>query len=1080
MAAREPKRDRVVGMFDRGAQEKQIERILDRAVNQRLRQTQRALGARRTTTAGLAKSLGRKGGRAIKGSLVNALKAALTRQGPGDTGSSRASVRQKGKDGGRSFHFQVYSVSKAAGAGAQASGGSVRGAKGTGAASAHHAYIEREAALETLYEPGGPEIGITVGKGRTFAEEMERSPEPGDRETGLGFGAGLAGDRGKAERDPTTKVREAEGRERVKDPFDRGTDGPGQARAAQAYIENPVKLRNGEVILNSFGTIGDTFQDRMAFWDLLEQHETQGNARIQNRIICELPHQSTPEARNEILKAFVKPWDEKGIPYHVAVHAPGAANDDRNFHAHIVFSERPAKRMAHPETGEQVWDFTITETYKTSSRNTKTSHPYRQNKLREFGEKGFVMGERKRFAEAVTKVMASVDPSVKFDPRSYAAMGIDVTPMKTVSRILKDRMRQGRTTVLDAAWTKRMIDAELTTLAQARDADLQRMLTLAARVTAMKADFPNVAKVNRRLSPQNRIGPLHRLTKAAFEALMDGRLAIEAERLERRVVARAEEAVCERVIAATNPRKTAAMLRQEDPVTLAAKGTITAGLDADEVLALHEAAKQELAAIKTRIAESDTRLNRLRQANQASWRAAAGAVSALFGPKAPAPAPTADMTDRKVSRPWVPATPAKPTPAPPSKAGSAPPVKRAPARGLVYTPRPTPGPATTPNRDAFRAQTNTIRTRTVETARKRSEPSRAPDPGARRKHPYMTADGKFVYPTPFLQSVSDTMAAMIPSHLKGEAFAKAMAAMIGYTPSPPDDFTPGPPDDFAQPTGSRQAGGRPVETARTPAAPTVATQAAVGPTARDETRPKPVEPPPIVAGWGFDTRFSATTPPRPDDRTKEVPERRLSEGATLLGAATAAPSGEPQAASPGPGRDAQRNPMQTADPLGRADASNRADLAPGPAPGRMDRAPDRRASPPGRNETPMETVMRMARARSEAEGPRPVLPDAPPRSSPRPAAIPATNAVTPASGLTAVASETKAAEGGSGRDEPATPSGKAQHEPPLDNDALTAIQTQAPPEKAEMEAEAAERKKKEKAREARRRASFRNKGRGGR
>ena len=166
MARRPPSRDKVVGLFDRGAQEKRIERILERAVQQRLRQTQRSLVRSRNTPKGIARSMGKKGGRAVRKALVEVLKGSLSRQGPGDTGSSRPSARQSAPDGGgRSFHFQVYSVSKDA-IPTTAPGK----AGGPGAGAAHHAYIEREAALEAFYEPGGPGASFAVAKGRTFDE----------------------------------------------------------------------------------------------------------------------------------------------------------------------------------------------------------------------------------------------------------------------------------------------------------------------------------------------------------------------------------------------------------------------------------------------------------------------------------------------------------------------------------------------------------------------------------------------------------------------------------------------------------------------------------------------------------------------------------------------------------------------------------------------------------------------------------------------------------------------------------------------------------------------------------------------
>ena len=504
------------------------------------------------------------------------------------------------------------------------------------------------------------------------------------------------------------------------------------------------------MILNSFGTIGDTFDERLAFWDLLEANERKADARVQNRIICELPHQSTPLARNEILRAFVKPWDEKGIPYHVAVHAPGPDNDGRNFHAHIVFSERPAKRMPHPETGVMTWDFAVVTTYKNSSRHIKETRPFRQDKLREFGARDFIAGERRRFAEAVNAGMRGIDDTVRFDPRSYKDMGLDVTPMKSVSRIIKDRMKAGRSVVLDAAWTKRMVEAELEQLARNRDGDLKRMVELTARIEATKKDYPRIGKVNERLPLRDRIVPGALIPRNVLNKYLDKRLDIEMERMERRVVARAEEAACERIIAATNPAKTAATVRAEDPMAFLARGKLKATVDADGIAALHEAAKAELAAVRAELKASDLKLRQTAVIVGDAWRKVAGTP---FGPL-PGPPPEEPKAAR---RPIV---------APPAKLRLA--ETELDNAALAKEPAGKPAPAAEAPR--HREMYLGVAGLTLPAMTGREKPAQeGPPKGHRPGDPYMNAKGEWVHTSPLAIMISEAMKGMYDGAKTGAA-----------------------------------------------------------------------------------------------------------------------------------------------------------------------------------------------------------------------------------------------------------------------------------------------------------------------
>ena len=217
-------------------------------------------------------------------------------------------------------------------------------------------------------------------------------------------------------------------------------DRPGLAEtqseaAAQAYIEEPAKVARVRGTTSSFGTIGDTLEDRMAFWDLVNEHESSAGGRTQSRLVLELPHEADAFARHKIVRRFVQEFEEKGIPYWASIHEPTKNNDSRNFHAHVVFTDRPMAKMPHPDTGEDAWDFTVAVAHRDSTRHTRIRHPFRQNRDPEMRERSWVKKSRARFAEIVNDVMIEHKVGIRYDARSYKDMGLDVTPMAHVSRV---------------------------------------------------------------------------------------------------------------------------------------------------------------------------------------------------------------------------------------------------------------------------------------------------------------------------------------------------------------------------------------------------------------------------------------------------------------------------------------------------------------------------------------------------------------------------------------------------------------------------------------------------------------------
>jgi hypothetical protein len=54
----------------------------------------------------------------------------------------------------------------------------------------------------------------------------------------------------------------------------------------------------------SFGTIGDTFEERLWFWKLVNEHESDKGGRTQSRLVLELPREASPLERHEIVRRY--------------------------------------------------------------------------------------------------------------------------------------------------------------------------------------------------------------------------------------------------------------------------------------------------------------------------------------------------------------------------------------------------------------------------------------------------------------------------------------------------------------------------------------------------------------------------------------------------------------------------------------------------------------------------------------------------------------------------------------------------------------------------------------------------------
>lgn len=359
--------------------------------------------------------------------------------------------------------------------------------------------------------------------------------------------------------------------------------------AAQRYIEDEAKLPKLRGHTASFGTIGDTIEERLRFWDLVHENESEKGGRTQSRLVLELPHEASPRERHEIVRRYTDDlFRSKGLPYWVSIHAPTKENDSRNHHAHVVFTDRPASKMIDPSTGKEEWDFAITAVSQTKCRHNLTSHPHRQNRREDMRDRGWVKRARSRFAEITNDVMIEAGRGVRYDPRSYKDMGLDASPMKNVKRIITDKAKDQTFVVMDAEWTRRMIDLEMRDAAIRRSATFQAMVRNETLLEQASKSAAAAEKAQARLPAHLRMGMPMRLGTALSQRVTTAVLEGERERLGRRFVEEATERTLRNVMDATRPQPKGK-----------ASGKVHDAANAPDMAALaelHEAAREELAA----------------------------------------------------------------------------------------------------------------------------------------------------------------------------------------------------------------------------------------------------------------------------------------------------------------------------------------------------------------------------------------------------------------------------------------------------------------------------------------------------
>jgi MobA/MobL family len=207
--------------------------------------------------------------------------------------------------------------------------------------------------------------------------------------------------------------------------------------------------------------------DPQALWNAAERAETRKNSTLAREVELALPSLLEPAERERITERFAEALVERyNVAVSVAIHNPGRHGDDRNYHAHILFTTR---EMTPDGLGK-----------KTRVLDDRKTGPQEIKKLRELA------------ADIINEHLAAVNADIRVDHRSFKERGIDREPTTHLGPSANEMERRGEQTDRgdmnrEAAEINREAEQKETLLAE-RDALDKAIESERERITSPPSD----------------------------------------------------------------------------------------------------------------------------------------------------------------------------------------------------------------------------------------------------------------------------------------------------------------------------------------------------------------------------------------------------------------------------------------------------------------------------------------------------------------------------------------------------------------------------------------------------------------
>jgi MobA/MobL family len=158
-----------------------------------------------------------------------------------------------------------------------------------------------------------------------------------------------------------------------------------------------------------------------ALWNAAEHAETRKNSTLAREVELALPSLLRPAERQSIAEQFAAALVERyNVAVSVAIHQPGKGGDQRNHHAHILFTTR---EMTPEGLGK-----------KTRILDDRKTGPQEVTKLRELA------------ADIINEHLAAVHADIRVDHRSLKDRGIEREPTTHLGPAATEMERRGEQT----------------------------------------------------------------------------------------------------------------------------------------------------------------------------------------------------------------------------------------------------------------------------------------------------------------------------------------------------------------------------------------------------------------------------------------------------------------------------------------------------------------------------------------------------------------------------------------------------------------------------------------------------------
>lgn len=157
--------------------------------------------------------------------------------------------------------------------------------------------------------------------------------------------------------------------------------------------------------------------------------------RTQQRIVAAFPAGLEVVSMLRILRRYCEWLESRGVMYTAVIHAPDYHNDERNFHLHLAYYERPCSWLKD----EKCWDFEYR--VKVPNQWNRWRFSKRQNKIEDFSRAPAgsedapwehrakeIFGLRGKFSDLCNDELLSLGINRLLDPRRYEEMGITQEP----------------------------------------------------------------------------------------------------------------------------------------------------------------------------------------------------------------------------------------------------------------------------------------------------------------------------------------------------------------------------------------------------------------------------------------------------------------------------------------------------------------------------------------------------------------------------------------------------------------------------------------------------------------------------